>query len=77
MGKQENQEWLHNLRVLFSFFRAVASEAFHNEGILIVYRTSLKEGGEKSNFGHDNISEAFSNTMSILKTVEKMEEKRG
>lgn len=44
MGKQENQEWLHNLRVLFGYFKTEASQSSHNEGILLkVSRTQRKE----------------------------------
>lgn len=47
MWKQENQQWLHNHRVLFCYFKAEGSESSHSEGLVIACRILKKEGGRK------------------------------
>lgn len=73
MGKQENQEWLHNLRVLFGFFKTEASESSHNEGILLTVGRTQRKGVENATLNMTiRVSEALSNTRSFWKTVEKI-----
>lgn len=69
MGKQENQERLHNLRVLFGYFKTEASESPHNSS---VGRTQRKGVENQTLNMRIWVFKALSSTGSFWKTTQKI-----